>query len=205
MYGLTRATTTLVFSAAAGLLIWLATQISNDQIGGYWARVGLVAGAGLLMALSQLLGGWTKWGWPRLSIAVFITAFIPVAIVSLWIVLAGEPGSGWFHNHVMSWSRDIHVSGLVTDFLYYIPVLAFGTGLVFGFSFDTTGPVVRDRDVVVERNRDAAPVDRRRGLFGRRTATPTTTEARAADEPLTADRDATTTSTDRTSDRETVK
>jgi hypothetical protein len=206
MYGLTRATTTLVFSAAAGLLIWLATQISNDQVGGYWARVGLVAGAGLLMALSQLLGGWTKWGWPRLSIAVFITAFIPVAIVSLWIVLAGEPGSGWFHNHVMSWSRDIHVSGLVTDFLYYIPVLAFGSGLVFGFSFDTTGPVVRDRDVVVERDREAVPVDNgRRGLFGRRSAT-TTTDGRVADEPLTADRDATTTtSTDRTSDRETVK
>ena len=207
MYGLTRATTTLVFSAAAGLLIWLATQISNDQIGGYWARVGLVAGAGLLMALSQLLGGWTKWGWPRLSLAVFITAFIPVAIVSLWIVLAGEPGSGWFHNHVMSWSRDIHVSGLVTDFLYYIPVLAFGSGLVFGFSFDTTGPVVRDRDVVAERDRESVPVDNgRRGLFGRRSATgATTTDGRAADDPLTADRDATTTSTDRTSDRETVK
>ena len=205
MYGLTRATTTLVFSAAAGLLIWLATQISNDQIGGYWARVGLVAGAGLLMALSQLLGGWTKWGWPRLSIAVFITAFIPVAIVSLWIVLAGEPGSGWFHNHVMSWSRDIHVSGLVTDFLYYIPVLAFGSGLVFGFSFDTTGPVVRDRDVAVERDRESVPVDSgRRGLFGRRSAT-MTTDGRAADDPLTADRDATTTSTDRTNDRETVK
>jgi len=205
MYGLTRATTTLVFSAAAGLLIWLATQISNDHVGGYWARVGLVAGAGLLMALSQLLGGWTKWGWPRLSLAVLVTAFIPVAIVSLWIVLAGEPGSGWFHNHVMSWTRDIHVSGLVTDFLYYIPVLAFGTGLVFGFSFDTTGPVVRDRDVIVDRDREAAPVDRRRGLFGRRTATPAATDGRVADEPLTADRDATTTSTDRTTDRETVK
>jgi hypothetical protein len=205
MYGLTRATTTLVFSAAAGLLIWLATQISNDHVGGYWARVGLVAGAGLLMALSQLLGGWTKWGWPRLSIAVFITAFIPVAIVSLWIVLAGEPGSGWFHNHVMSWSRDIHVSGLVTDFLHYIPVLAFGTGLVFGFSFDTTGPVVRDRDVIVDRDREAAPVNGRRGLFGRRATTPTTSDARAADEPMTVDRDATTTSTDRTRDRETVR
>ena len=195
----------VVFSAAAGFLIWLAAQIGNDQIGGYWARVGLVAGAGLLMALSQLLGGWTKWGWPRLSLAVFVTAFIPVAIVSLWIILAGEPGSGWFHNHVMSWSRGIHVSGLVTDFLYYIPVLAFGTGLVFGFSFDTTGPVVRDRDVVVEPDRESVPVDNgRRSLFGRRSAT-TTTDGRAADEPLTADRDATTTTTDRTSDRETVK
>jgi hypothetical protein len=207
MYGVTRATTTLVFSAGAGLLIWFATQISNDNTGGYWARVGLVAGAGLVMALSQLLGGWTKWGWPRLSIAVLITAFIPVAIVSLWIILAGEPGSGgWFHDHVTSWSRSIHVSGLVTDFLSYIPVLAFGTGLVFGFSFDTTGPVVRDRDVIVDRDQEAAPLEGRRGLFGRRRAeTPTTTDGRAADEPITAEREATTTSTDRTTDRETVK
>jgi hypothetical protein len=208
MYGLTRATTTLVCSAVAGLLIWLATQISNDHVGGYWARVGLVAGAGLVMALSQLLGGWTKWGVPRLSIAVLFTAFVPVAIVSLWVILAGEPGSGWFHNHVLSWTRDIHVSGLVTDFLYYIPVLAFGTGLVFGFSFDTTGPRVRDRDVVVDRDREVVQDDGRRGWFGRRRADtpPTTSDGRAADEPLTADREATTTTTrDRTTDRETVR
>jgi hypothetical protein len=138
------------------------------------------------MALSQLLGGWTKWGWPRLSIAVFVTAFIPVAIVSLWIILAGEPGSGWFHNHVLTWSRDIHVNGLVTDLVYYIPVLAFGTGLVFGFSFDTTGPVRRDREVVVDREREGAP-------------------GRAADEPMTAEREAPATSTDRTTDSETVR
>jgi hypothetical protein len=192
MYGLTRATTTLIFSAVAGLLIWFATQISNDHIGGYWARIGLVAGAGLLMALSQLLGGWTKWGWPRLSVAVFLIAFVPVAFVSLWLILAGEPSNGWFHGHVLAWSSDIHVNGLVTDLLYYIPLLAFGTGLVFGFSFDTTGPRVRDRDVVVDRDRDVE-VDRdadgvddrdeapRRGWFGRRTT-------RAEDEPLTADR-----------------
>lgn len=204
MYGFTRATTTLVFSAVAGLLIWFATQISNDHVGGYWARVGLVAGAGSLMALSQLLGGWTKWGWPRLSIAVFITAFIPVAVVSLWIILAGEPGTGWFHNHVMSWTRDIHVSGLVTDFLYYIPVLAFGSGLVFGFSFDTTGPRVRDREVVVDRDREVVHDTGRGGWFGRRrTETPTTTTAgETADEPPTADREATTTTT---TDGETVR
>ena len=189
MYGLTRATTTLVFSAVAGLLIWLATQISNDHVGGYWARVGLVAGAGFVMALSQLIGGWTKWGVPRLSFAVLVTAFVPVAIVSLWVILAGEPGSGWFHNHVLAWTRDIHLSGLVTDFLYYIPVLAFGTGLVFGFSFDTAGPRVRHRDVVVDRDRDVVQHN-----------------GRAADEPLTAEREATTaTTTDRTTDRETVR
>lgn len=187
MYGLTRATTTLIFAATAGLLIWLATQIGNDQLGGYWARIGLVAGAGLLMALSQLLGGWTKWGWPRLSAAVFLIAFVPVALVSLWVILAGEPSNGWFHSHVLAWSSDIHVSGVVNDLVYYIPVLAFGTGLVFGFSFDTTGPRVRDRDVVVDRaadgvdDRDEVPA--RRGFFGRRTT-------RAEDEPLTADSDA---------------
>jgi hypothetical protein len=202
MHGLTRATTTLICAAVAGLVIWLASQISNDHVGGYWARIGLVAGAGLLMALSQLLGGWTKWGWPRLSVAVFLTAFVPVAIVSLWIILAGEPGNGWIHNHVLSWTRDIHISGLVTDLLYYIPVFAFGTGLVFGYSFDTTGPVVRDREVVTEPQATG-----RRGLFGRRrttTSTPTTTDGGAADEPLTAERGATST-TERTSDRETVR
>ena len=167
MYGLTRATTTLIAAGVAGLLIWIATQISNDHIGGYWARIGLVAGAGLVMALSQLLGGWTKWGMPRVSPVVLLTAFVPVAIVSLWVILAGEPSNGWFHNHVMSWTRDIHVSGLVTDMLYYIPVLAFGSGLVFGYSFDTTGPIVRDRTAVAGRGA-VAPPPRRRGLFGRR-------------------------------------
>jgi hypothetical protein len=201
MYGLTRATTTLIAAGAAGLLLWIATQISNDHIGGYWARIGLVAGAGLVMALSQLIGGWTKWGVPRVSAAVFLTAFVPVAIVSLWIILAGEPSNGWFHNHVLNWSSDIHISGLVTDLLYYIPVLAFGTGLVFGYSFDTTGPVARDRDVVTDGGR-------RRRFFGRRrsvAATPTTTtDTRVADEPLTADRETVPTSTDRTGDRQIV-
>ena len=195
MYGLTRATTTLVFAAVAGLLIWIATQLSNDTLGGYWARVGLIAGAGLLMALSQLLGGWTKWGWPRLSVPVFLTAFVPVAIVSLWIIIFGEPSNTWINNHVQEWTRDIHVTGLVTDLLFYVPVLAFGTGLVFGFSFDTTGP----RRYVGE-----APPARRRGLFRRReTVTPTTVDRRAEDEPLTADRERVVT-TDRPGDRETV-
>jgi hypothetical protein len=186
MYGLTRATTTLIAAGAAGLLIWIATQISNDHVGGYWARIGLVAAAGLVMALSQLLGGWTKWGMPRISAAVLLTAFVPVAIVSLWVILAGEPGGGWFHNHVMAWTRDLHISGLVTDMLYYIPVLAFGTGLVFGYSFDTTGPRVRDREVVEERPATTT----RRGLFGRRRTVETDDTAydRDSDAPLTADR-----------------
>ena len=144
MYGLTRATTTLISAGVAGLLIWIATQIDDKSLGGFWAVYGLIAGAGLVMALSQLLGGWTKWGWPRLAVTFFLIAFVPIAIVSLWIVLAAEPGNGWFHRHVLSWSGDIHVRGLVNDLKEYVSVFAFGIGLVFGFSFDTTGPRRRD-------------------------------------------------------------
>src|ERR671936_3173762 len=175
MYGLTRATTTLLAAAVAGLLIWFATQINDHNVGGFWAVYGLIAGAGLLMALSQLLGGWTKWGMPRLSAPFFLLAFVPIAIVSLWIVFAAEPGNNWVHRHVLSWSGDIHIRGLVNDLKEYVPLFAFGIGLVFGYTFDTTGP---RRDVV------APPAARRtrRGLFGRRRAVTTDDGPGAADE-----------------------
>src|SRR5919204_552398 len=169
-YGLTRAAMTLLGAGAAGLLLWFATQLNHRHEAGYWGIIGLMAAAGLLMALSQLLGGWTKWGVPRISASVFLFAFVPVAIVALWVILAGEPQTAWFHNHVMAWTRDIHVSGLVTDMLTYIPVLAFGAGLVFGVSFDTTGPR-RRRGAVAGPVGATRPVDRR-----------------ASDEPVTAER-----------------
>jgi hypothetical protein len=143
MYGLTRATVTLIAAAGAGLLVWIATQIGEDSNGGYWAAYGVIAAAGLVMALSQLLGGWTKWGWPRLSISVFLWAFIPVAIVVLWILIFNQPHGGWLRDHIRNWSDDIGIDGLVKDFKEYIGVLAFGLGLVFGYTFDTTGPIVR--------------------------------------------------------------
>src|SRR5256885_12150311 len=98
MYGFTRATTTLSAAAVAGLLIWFATQINDHRLGGFWAVYGLIAGAGLVMALSQLLGGWTKWGWPRLSAAFLLLAFVPIAIVSLWILLAPQPRNRRIHR-----------------------------------------------------------------------------------------------------------
>ncbi len=181
MYGLTRATTTLIAAAVAGLLIWIGTQINDEHVGGFWAVYGLIAGAGLVMALSQLLGGWTKWGWPRLSATFLLLAFVPIAIVSLWIVLAAEPGNGWFHRHVLSWSGDIHIRGLVNDLKEYVPVFAFGIGLVFGYSFDTTGP----------RKAAAVPpaTTTRRRLLGRRRQVATSGNGRlAADEPVTRER-----------------
>jgi hypothetical protein len=153
MYGLTRATVTLIAAAVGGLLIWLTTRISDSSNGGYWAIYGIIAGAGLLMALSQLLGGWTKWGWPRISIHVFLWAFVPVAVAVLWVVIFHQPHSNWVRSHIRSWSGDIGIDGLVRDFTEYIAVLSFGLGLVFGYTFDTTGPGERP----FGRRRAAAP------------------------------------------------
>jgi hypothetical protein len=182
MYGVTRATTTLIAAGVAGLLIWIATQIGASSNGGFWAVYGLVAGAGLVMALSQLLGGWTKWGMPRLSAGVFLLAFIPVAIAGLWIVMAAQPHGSWFRDHILAWSGDIHVRGLVHDLKQYVSVIAFGIGLVLGFSFDTSGPKVRRRGAAVP------------------TAAPSPVDRHATDEPLTAERQAQPTTT-RTQDR----
>ena len=44
MYGLTRATTTLIAAGVAGLLIWIATQVNDKTVGGFWAVYGLIAG-----------------------------------------------------------------------------------------------------------------------------------------------------------------
>jgi hypothetical protein len=156
MYGLTRATITLLAAAIAGFLIWIAARINDHHTGGYWVDYGLIAAAGLVMALSQLLGGWTKWGWPRVSANVFLWAFVPVAIVVLWVVIFHQPHNNWFRHHIRSWSGDIHIRHLVNDFKEYQAVLAFGLGLVFGYTFDTTGPVT-DGPARRRRRRGAAP------------------------------------------------
>jgi hypothetical protein len=140
MVGTVRGVFTLAGAGAAGLLIWLSTQIGQESTGGYWAAIGILAGAGLTMALSQLFGGWTKWGMPRISAGVFLIGFLPVLIAAGWVILAGQPDPNWFERHVNSWSGSIAIDGLVDDLRSVLPVLAFGVGLVFGFTFDTTGP-----------------------------------------------------------------
>jgi hypothetical protein len=149
MYGVTRGAVTLIGVAVAGFLLWLTSTITNlggdgdITVGQFWAVVGLWAAAGLVMALSQLLGGWTKWGWPRISMNVLLLAFLPALIGGGWVLAAGEPGTAWLGEHIRNWSSDIGVDGVVDDLLFSSPALAFGIGLVFGFTFDTTGPRIR--------------------------------------------------------------
>jgi hypothetical protein len=140
MYGLTRGTATLLGAGIAGLLVWIATQIGDGTTDGYWAVYALIAAAGLVMALSQLVGGWTKWGWPRVTLQVLLVGFLPVLLCAGWVILAAQPDPNWFQRHINSWSGSIGIGGLVGDLKEYVAVLAFGLGLVFGFIFDTTGP-----------------------------------------------------------------
>ena len=82
MYGLTRATTTLIAAAGAGLLIWFATKVDDTHVGGFWDVYGLLAGAGLLMA-SQLFEV-TPWDPMILSAA-------PVLLVMAALIAAAIP------------------------------------------------------------------------------------------------------------------
>jgi len=155
--GTVRGVFTLVGAAAAGLLVWIATQVGQGDTGGYWAVQGILAGAGLTMALSQLFGGWTKWGVPRVSGRVFVIGFLPVLVCVGWVLLAGQPSANWFQEHVTDWSASLSIDGIVDDLREYLGVLAFGLGLVFGFTFDTAGPRRPRLAPVVYRDREPEP------------------------------------------------
>ncbi len=137
MIGITRGISTLIGAGIAGFLIWLATQMGSDTAGGYWATYGLIAAAGVTMALSQILGGWTKWGWPRLTTGVFVLAFLPALLTGGWVLLARQPAQ--FFN-TSNWSRDLGIDGAVGDLGEVLGALAFGIGLILGLTFDTAGP-----------------------------------------------------------------
>lgn len=143
-----RALFTLAGVAVAGLLIWLAQTFDLTSTNGFWAAMGLIAAAGLALGLSQLFGGWTKWGLPVMSPGVFLLAFIPTAIVVGWILLATQPEGGWQQDRLAGWSSDIGITGFVNDLGTLPAALAMGLGIVFAFTFDTTGP--RTRNVVEE-------------------------------------------------------
>lgn len=168
MRGWSRAGSTLLGAAVAGFLLWVAAQWGHGSTGGYWAAYGVVAGAGLVFGMSQLRG---RDGHPRATLTL---AFLPVLVVAGWILLAGQPHPNWFRGHVLAWSGDIHVRGIVQDLTTWLGVLAFGIGAVLGVALEP-------RTVGRRRTVETTPT----------TTTPATTpafERSAADEPLTAER-----------------
>src|SRR5918998_205258 len=149
---------TLASAAGAGVLIWLAHPFEWEQTAEYWAIVGLLAAAGLTLALGQLLGGWTKWGWPRLSLPVFLLGFLPALAAGGLVLLANQPDGASFQQGAADWADGLGVAGLVGSLGEHLGPIALALGALFGFTFDTTGPrsrVVRRDDVT------AVPVDDR--------------------------------------------
>jgi hypothetical protein len=180
MFGATRGIATLIAAAVAGFLLWLATQIGAETAGEYWATYAVIAGAGLVFALSQIAGGWTKWGRPRVSLGVFLLGFLPVLVAGGWLLLARQPDD--FFN-TSNWSRDLGIYGLVADLGNVLPAIALAVGLTFGLIFDTTGP---RREVA-----PAATPARRTARTPAEAATASRADGdgdRTSDEPLTAER-----------------
>jgi hypothetical protein len=153
--GLIRALFTLLGVAAAGLLLWVAQLFDLGATDEFWAAMGIVACAGIALGLSQLFGGWTKWGWPTISPMVLLLGFLPTLVVGGAILLARQPDGGWQQSRFDGWASDLGVTGFVDAMVPFLPVIALVIGLVFSFSFDTTGP----RTHVIDRERTAAIPD----------------------------------------------
>jgi hypothetical protein len=140
--GLVRGWFTLVGLAVALFLTWLAAESFTppDGTSDFWIAMGLIAGGGLALGLSQLFGGWTKWGVPRISSGVFLFGWLPTAIVVGWILMTVQPTGGWQQSRLEGWSDSIGILGFVDNFADYPAVPAIILGLVTAFVFDTTGP-----------------------------------------------------------------
>jgi hypothetical protein len=137
LYDTTRGLTTAAAAGGAGVLLWVATLVGQSTDGRFWAEMGIVAGAGLAIAISQVIGGWTKGLRLRVSPGTFFLAFVPVLVVVGWILMATQPRHGWYQGTFASWSGSVGIVGLVHDLALWHGVLAFGFGLVLGLSFDT--------------------------------------------------------------------
>jgi hypothetical protein len=156
MYELSRGVSALLGAALGGFLLWLATQVDDGTNGGYWAKFGIIAGAGLVLALALAFGSTTRGIRPAFSPGRFVMSFLPVLVAVGWIVIAHQPHGSWFRDHVQSWSNDLSIGG-------FVGALSLALGVVFGFCFDTV-PVVREvvEPAAVERDVDAPLAAERR-------------------------------------------
>jgi hypothetical protein len=156
--GVVRGLFTLAGLAVALFLTWVAAESFTpaDGTSDFWIAMGLIAGGGLALGLSQLFGGWTKWGVPRISSGVFLFGWLPTAIVVGWILMTVQPTGGWQQSRLEGWSDSIGILGFVDNFADYPAVPAIILGLVTAFVFDTTGPR-RKLDTVEDQRRARVP------------------------------------------------
>jgi hypothetical protein len=149
---------TLAFAAGlAGLGLWGASQVGTQTTGRFWIAMAVVAGAGLLLALANHVGTWTKGLTLRVSPGTFAVAFLPALICVGWILIATQPGHGWQEGRLDSWSNSLGILGVVHSIGLWHGVLAFAFGLMLGLSLDgvpapaTEAASAADEPVAAER------------------------------------------------------
>lgn len=168
LYDASRGLTLAVATALAGLGLWGAAQVGMQTTGRFWLSTAIVAGAGLLVALANHVGTWTKGLRLRLSPGTFVLAFLPLLVCVGWILIASQPGHGWGEGRLASWSSSIGILGAVHSIGLWRGALAFGLGLMLGLSLDGVPTEVdeaaADEPVTAERRHTSgrgttAPVD----------------------------------------------
>lgn len=173
LYDATRGLTIALAAALAGLLLYLATQVGMQSTARFWESLGIVAAAGLALALAPVLGGWTTGLRLRFSPGTFVLGFLPVLVCVGWTLMATQPGNGWHEGTIVSWSTNVGLMDVIHDLGLWHGVLAFALGLTLGMTFDTV-PVAEPEKVV----------------FRQRPTVTTPKDTDIADEPLAAEREA---------------
>ena len=136
IYDASRGLTLALAAALAGLGLWGASQVGTQTAGRFWLAMAVVGGSGLLIALANHVGTWTKGLRLRLSPSTFVLAFVPVLIVVGWLLIANQPGNGWEEGRIDSWSNSIGILGPVHSIGLWRGVLAFGFGFMLGMALD---------------------------------------------------------------------
>jgi hypothetical protein len=143
MNAMTRPLATLTAAAVGGAGLWLAGHWDMDTNGGYWAAMGVVALAGMLLGLSQLRAPDTN------TPGMLLVAWLPVTVVAGWVIVTAQPEPNTFRRHLGGWSGDMGIAGAVVHLQPFAMVLAVGIGLVTGFTLLTALATRAREDVVV--------------------------------------------------------
>jgi hypothetical protein len=130
MDGYKRPLATLAGAVFAGVVIWFVPHFSRGTAGGYWGSMVFFAAAGLALGVAQLHGR------DGIGVRAFLLAFVPVLVAVGWVLLSAQPEPGWVRDHVVGWSGDVGIDGVVHNLGEHVAVLAFGLGLVFGLTFE---------------------------------------------------------------------
>jgi hypothetical protein len=135
---------TLAAAAVGGVGLWLAGHWDTQGTGGYWAALGVVAAAGLLIGLAQLRS-------PDGNVpGMFLVAWLPIAVVAGWVLAFAQPDPNTVRDHVRDWSASLGIADVSHYLTPYIAVLAFAIGLVFGLTLLAGWVWQQSRTTVVE-------------------------------------------------------